>query len=94
MEIAWHSYEVSKEAIERFHLQVRIKAAQLRDLTLEGYLVGEIDQLTLLEAQRTFLNSEKSYFDVLRKYYLRLIELEKFLQKDLVYTNEPYDCNP
>jgi len=92
LEITWHSYEVAKIAIERYHNQIRGKAARLRDLTLEGYRVGEIDQLTLLEAQRTYLLSEKSYFEVLRTYYLRLIELEKYLQKDLVFAGEPVNC--
>lgn len=59
---------------------------------MEGYLIGEIDQLTLLEAQRTYLNSEKNYFDILKTYYLRLIELEKYLQKDLVFSNDPINC--
>ena len=92
LEIAWHSYEVAKTGIERFLHQIRQKSARLRDLTLEGYLVGEIDQLTLLEAQRTYLNSEKSYFDILRTYYLRLIELEKYLQTDLVFSKDPVNC--
>ena len=92
LELAWHSYEVSKVAIERFHDQVRAKAARLSNLTLEGYLVGEIDQLTLLEAQRTYLNSEKDYFDILKTYYLRLIELEKFMQQDLVFSQDPLNC--
>jgi cobalt-zinc-cadmium efflux system outer membrane protein len=85
LEITWHSYEVAKTNIERYHHQVRQKSARLRDLTMEGYLIGELDQLTLLEAQRTYLNSEKNYFDILKTYYLRLIELEKYLQKDLVF---------
>ena len=92
LEITWHSYEVAKIAIERYHNQIRSKAARLRDLTLEGYRVGEIDQLTLLEAQRTYLLSEKSYFEVLRTYYLRLIELERYLQKDLVFAGEGTNC--
>ena len=93
LELAWHSYEVSKIVIERFHNQVRTKAARLSNLTLEGYLAGEIDQLTLLEAQRTYLNSEQDYFDILKTYYLRLIELEKFLQRDLVFSQDPFNCN-
>ena len=92
LELAWHSYEVSKVSIKRFHDQVRENAARLSSLTLEGYLAGEIDQLTLLEAQRTYLNSEQDYFDILKTYYLRLIELEKFLQRDLVFSKDPFNC--
>jgi cobalt-zinc-cadmium efflux system outer membrane protein len=92
LEITWHSYEVAKMAIERYHDQIRNKAARLRDLTMEGYRAGEIDQLTLLEAQRTYLISEKNYFEVLRTYYLRLIELEKYIQKDLVFSKDQINC--
>ncbi|HGY55923.1 MAG TPA: TolC family protein [Caldithrix abyssi] len=92
VEIAWHSYEKSKRTIERFHERVRVKAARLRDLTMDGYAAGEVDLLTLLEAQRTYLGTEKRYFDALREYYLRIIELEKFLQTDLVFNNEDLSC--
>ena len=92
LEITWHSYEVAQIAIERYHNQIRGKAARLKNLTMEGYRAGEIDQLTLLEAQRTYLLSEKSYFDVLRTYYLRLIELERYLQTDLVFARDPVNC--
>jgi cobalt-zinc-cadmium efflux system outer membrane protein len=92
LEITWHSYEEAKIAIERYHNLIRAKAARLRDLTMEGYKAGEIDQLTLLEAQRTYLLSEKKYFEILHIYYLRLIELEKFMQKDLVFSTDQVNC--
>ncbi len=92
VEIAWHSYEKSKRTIERFHELVRVKAARLRDLTMDGYAAGEINLLTLLEAQRTYLGTEKRYFDALRDYYLRIIELEKFLQSDLIFNKEDLSC--
>jgi len=92
MEIAWHSYEKSKRTIERFHGRVRVKATRLRDLTMDGYAAGEINLLTLLEAQRTYLATEKHYFDALREYYLRIIELERFLQTDLIFNKEDLSC--
>jgi len=92
VEIAWHSYEKSKKTIKRFHERVRVKAAKLRDLTMDGYAAGEVDLLTLLEAQRTYLGTEKRYFGALREYYLRIIELEKFLQTDLIFNKEDLSC--
>ena len=85
IEIAWHSFETSQEKIHRYSSLIKNRAKNLLDLTLEGYRAGELDILILLEAQRTFLNSEKNYLDALHDYYLRLIELEKFLQKDIVF---------
>jgi outer membrane protein, heavy metal efflux system len=85
IEIAWHSYETSLEKIDRYDSLIKSRARNLLILTLEGYRAGELDILALLEAQRTFLNSEKNYLDALHDYYLRLIDLEKFLQKDIVF---------
>ena len=48
--------------------------------------------LQFLQQALVELMSEKSYFEVLRTYYLRLIELERYLQKDLVFAGDPVDC--
>jgi cobalt-zinc-cadmium efflux system outer membrane protein len=52
---------------------------------MEGYRVGELDILAALQAQQTFLVTEQRYFEALRDYYIELIELEQFLQRDLVF---------
>jgi len=54
-------------------------------MTQKGYRMGELDLLTLLEAQRTYLRTQQSYYETLRDYYLRVIELEKYLQKDIIF---------
>ena len=54
IEIAWHGFDKSKKAIERLRNLVRIKAKNLRDLTLEGYQAGEIGLLSLLELKGHF----------------------------------------
>lgn len=84
-ENAWHGFENSRENIRRFHQVIRVRAQNLLDLTLEGYQAGELDLLAFLEAQRTYLSSESGYFSALRDYYFRLIELEKFIGKELVF---------
>ena len=87
IEIAWHSYDMSKKNIRRFREIIRGKAKKLWDLTSEGYRTGDITLLALLEAQRTYLNSEKRYFEALKDYYMTIIVLEKFMQVELLFTN-------
>ena len=88
IEFAWHSYDNSRKTIERFRNLVRVKALKLRDLTIEGYQSGELDLLSLLEAQRTYINNEKHYFTALKDYYLNIIELEKYLRKEYLFKTE------
>jgi cobalt-zinc-cadmium efflux system outer membrane protein len=61
------------------------KAGRLQSLTLRAYQLGEIDMLNLLNAQQIFLTSEQRYLTALRDYYLQLVALEIYLDKDLVY---------
>ncbi len=85
IEHTWHSYEASLSTIKRYQSMIQKKSELLRNLTLEGYRLGEIDLLSLLDSQRTFLQSEKRYLDALRAYYYQLINLEKYLNTTLVF---------
>jgi cobalt-zinc-cadmium efflux system outer membrane protein len=85
IESAWHGYDASQRNIDRYHEIIRRKAQTLLILTLEGYRAGELDILAALQAQQTFLVTEQRYFEALLDYYIELIELEQFLQKDLVF---------
>lgn len=84
-EQAWHGYETSRFKILTFRNQIRERASLLMNLTGEGYRLGELDLLRVLEAQRTYLSSEQRYFEALREYYLKVIELERFLQTELIF---------
>lgn len=84
-EQAWHGYMASRQTIERYRDVVRDRSRELLARTQEGYRLGEIDLLTLLDTQRTVLASEQRFFDALRDYHYRLIELERFLDRDLVF---------
>jgi len=84
-EQAWHGYETTQANIKRFRKSIQQKSKELVDMTQKGYRMGELDLLTLLEAQRTYLRTQQSYYDTLRDYYLRVIELEKYLQKDIIF---------
>jgi len=84
-EQAWHGYETARTNIDRFQASIQEKSRELVDMTQRGYRLGELDLLTLLEAQRTYLRTQQSYYETLRDYYLRVIELEKFLQTDIIF---------
>lgn len=85
VETTWHSYANSLKTIRRYHQQIRNQSENMLQLTLEGYREGELDLLTLLDTERTYLYSQRRYYEALHNYYMRLIEIEKFLHKDIVY---------
>ncbi|RIH64649.1 TolC family protein [Mariniphaga sediminis] len=85
IEYAWHNYSVSRTIIDRYHKSMKNKAAQLQNLTLRAYQLGEVDLLNLLNAQQIFLASEQRYLVALRDYYLQLVSLEKYIDQELVY---------
>ncbi|MDX1636507.1 MAG: TolC family protein [Balneolaceae bacterium] len=84
-EQAWHGYLNSRINILRFRNTIRAESIELVRMTQQGYRMGELDLLTLLEAQRTYLRTQEAYYQTLRDYYLRIIELEQYLQTDLVF---------
>lgn len=85
LEHAWHSYEASRSTIQRYDETIRSKAEKLRTLTMNAYRLGEIDLLNLINAQQIYLNSQQRYLLALRDFYVQLVELEKYLGKELVY---------
>lgn len=85
LEQAWHSYEVSRMTIRRYDETIRNKAEKLQTLTMNAYRLGEIDLLNLINAQQIYLNSQQRYLLALRDFYIQLVELEKYLGKELVY---------
>jgi len=85
IEFAWHSYENSKVILERFNSDMRLKAEKLQALSLEAYRLGQLDLLKLIEAQRIYLRGQERYLTSVHDYYLRLAELEYFMESDLVF---------
>ena len=85
IEHAWHSYEVSRSTIKRYDETIRSKAEKLQSLTLSAYRLGEVDLLNLISAQQIYLNSQQRYLSALRDFYIQLVELERFLDLELVY---------
>lgn len=84
-EQTWHSYETTRANILRFRESIQARSLELVEMTQRGYRFGELDLLTLLEAQRTYLRTQEAYYKTLRDYYLRVIELEQFLQTDIIF---------
>ncbi|MDP2887821.1 MAG: TolC family protein [Bacteroidota bacterium] len=85
IEHAWHSYEVSRSTIKRYDETIRSKAEKLQSLTLSAYRLGEVDLLNLINAQQIYLNSQQRYLSALHDFYIQLVELERFLDLELVY---------
>ncbi|KAA3614136.1 MAG: TolC family protein [Calditrichaeota bacterium] len=85
IELAWHNYKKNQVILTRYDSKILDRVNQLMQATVKGYELGEIDLLNLLDTQRTFINSRKNYFKVLRDYYISLIELEQFTDNELVY---------
>jgi cobalt-zinc-cadmium efflux system outer membrane protein len=85
VELAWHGYENSKIILERFQSGMKAKAEKLQSLSLEAYRLGQLDLLKLIEAQRLYLRGQERYLNAVHDYYLRLAELEYFLEPDLVF---------
>ena len=84
-ERAWAGYETGLAAVARFESDILERSAELLELTREGYRLGEIGLLTLLDTQRTFLDGQRGYWDAIRGYYRALIDLERFLNRELVF---------
>lgn len=85
IEHAWHSYEASRSTIKRYDETIRSKAEKLQSLTLSAYRLGEVDLLNLISAQQIYLNSQQRYLLALHDFYTQLVELERFLDLELVY---------
>lgn len=85
IEHAWHSYEASRSVIKRYDETIRSKADKLHTLSITAYRLGEIDLLNLIQSQQIYLSSQQRYLAALRDYYIQLVELERFLNLELVY---------
>ena len=58
------------------------KAQQSLDLVSEGYQQGEINYLTYLNAQRTYIQTNLSYIDSLRQMWSAIAEIEGLLLRE------------
>ena len=85
IEHAWHSYEVSRATIRRYQETINLKAEKLLEQTMNAYQKGEVDLLNLIITQQMYLDIQVHYYAARSDFFIQLVELEKFLGKDLVY---------
>ncbi|WP_372774462.1 TolC family protein [Mangrovibacterium sp.] len=85
IEQAWHGYVTSKQVIDRYNTTISAKSARLQQLSLEAYRLGEIDLMNLILSQQTYLKNQNAYLEALHDFYLQLVQLEKYLNVELVY---------
>lgn len=84
-EAAWGGYEAALAAVTRHREALGPQADTLVARSHEGYLLGEVPLFALLDAQRTALAAEERYAAALRDYAHRLVELERFTGRALVF---------
>lgn len=84
-EVAWHGYETSRAMLAEYQEVVQTRSRELLARTQEGYSLGQIDLVTLLDTQRMVLGSEERFYSSLRAYYEHLIRLERFTGYSLVF---------
>jgi cobalt-zinc-cadmium efflux system outer membrane protein len=84
IEIAWHSYYNSQVTMDLFNNKIKDKSQKLLDLTTEEYRNGKIDRLKFLEAQQVYLENREKFLRAQYNYYLRLIELEQYMDFELI----------
>ncbi|MCX6225791.1 MAG: TolC family protein [Bacteroidia bacterium] len=85
IEIAWHSYYSSSVSMDLFTNKLRDKSQELLDLTTADYQQGRIDRLKFLEAQQVYLDNRENYLGAQHTYYLRLVELEQYMDFELIH---------
>ncbi|MFN3782036.1 MAG: TolC family protein, partial [Candidatus Kapaibacteriota bacterium] len=87
LEYAWHSFDISREIIKNYESNISHRSKKLLDLTLESYQLGKADLLNLLQAQRSYVDAKVRYLEALFNYYVQLIEIEKFIDSEIVFVN-------
>lgn len=85
IEHSWHSFDISREIILNYKNNISEKTQQLLELTLESYQLGQTDLLNLLNVQKTYITSKIRYIDALKDYYNQIIDLEKYLDQEIVF---------
>lgn len=87
IEHSWHSFDISRNIILNYKNNISEKSQKLLELTLESYQLGQTDLLNLLNVQKGYINSKIRYLDALMDYYKQIIDLEKYLENEVVLTN-------
>ena len=82
---AWARLAESRAAVERFLDTTGRQLDETVRLMRRAFEVGEIGLVRVLDAQRTYIDLRARSLETLRRYYQDLINLEKFLGRELVF---------
>lgn len=85
IEYAWHGYDQSRKKIDVYTNNILPKSRRLLNLTLTGYREGQITLLQFLDTRNLHLNNEIQYFKELKDYYFNIINLEKYLNNEIIF---------
>jgi cobalt-zinc-cadmium efflux system outer membrane protein len=72
---AYNSAEINRQRVEYINKESIQKADESRQIVLAAYRLGEIDLLHLLDAERAYRETRKTYNQALYDYRLSLYEL-------------------
>ena len=72
---AYNSAEINRQRVEYIEKESIQKAEESRQIVLTAYRLGEIDLIHLLDAERAFRETRKTYNQALYDYRMSLYEL-------------------
>jgi len=74
---AYGRYVTARQALEVFDQQVLGQSQDNLRIIRAGYTLGELRVFDVINEQRRLIDTQKAYTDVLKEYYLALVELER-----------------
>jgi outer membrane protein, heavy metal efflux system len=74
---AFTRYEAARKALDVFDTQVLDTAQNNVQIIRAAYTAGELRIFDVLNEQRRLVDTQRAYTDVLREYYLAIVELER-----------------
>lgn len=77
VEAAYTRYETARQALSTFNRGVIQESLENLRIVRAAYQFGELRILDVLNEQRRFTDTQRAWTDLLREYYLALVELEK-----------------
>lgn len=77
VEAAYTRYETARQALGTFNRGVMLESLDNLKIIRTAYQFGELRILDVLNEQRRFTDTQRAWTDLLREYYLALVELEK-----------------
>lgn len=83
VEAAYTRYETARQALATFNGGVIRESQDNLSIVRAAYQFGELRILDVLNEQRRFTDTQRAWTDLLREYYLSLVELERAIGQSL-----------